>query len=188
MQDLSSVTIFSTLLIVFLAGCGVAPMNTNFPLIEKGMAMSEVTELIGEPASAKSGPEDTKIYYYRLASSFLDTDGSDTREYYVVADSGTVIGYGERTDAATIERQARQYKAAWSAVQGISQASSNVADARQSTNSQGLQQDRKSAYQLVASAYDPQLGRTICTYKEFGGSEYKVKELIGNAICPGTFF
>jgi len=185
---LSPVSIFATLILASLSGCGVAPMNKNFPLIETGMSMNEVAELIGEPVSATSGPEDTKIYYYRLASSFLDTDGSDTREYYVIADSGSVIGYGERTDAATIERQARQYKAAWSAVQGTSQAGSNVADARKSSSTQGTLPERNGVFQLAARAYDSQLGKTICTYKELGGSGYRVKELIGDVICPGTYF
>ena len=106
---------------IFLLSCA-APYNRNFPLIEKGMALKEVTELIGKPISAESGPEDAKILYYRLASSPLDTDGSDTREHYVVMKDRKVIGYGERTDAVTMMREVRQFTSAWNAVDAINNA------------------------------------------------------------------
>lgn len=99
-------------LTVLIASCA-APYNKNFPLIEKGMSLSEVTNLIGKPVSAESGPDDSKALYYRLASSPLDTDGSDTREYFVVTIDGKVVGYGERIDAITVMREARQFTAAW---------------------------------------------------------------------------
>lgn len=99
---------------LLIVGCA-APYNRNFPLVEKGMTLSEVTELIGKPISAESGPDDSKILYYRLASSPLDTDGSDTREYFVVSLEGKVVGYGERTDSITVMREARQFTAAWNA-------------------------------------------------------------------------
>ncbi|QEY12003.1 hypothetical protein [Cellvibrio sp. KY-YJ-3] len=104
------IVIFSLLIL----SCA-APYNRNFPLIEKGMTVSEVTTLIGKPISAESGPDDSKILYYRLASSLLDTDGSDTREYFVVSLEGKVIGYGERKDSITVMREARQFTAAWNA-------------------------------------------------------------------------
>lgn len=100
--------------ITFLYGCA-ATYNTNFPLMEKGISLTDVTRLIGKPISAASGPDDTKILYYRLASSPLDTDGSDTREYFVLFREKTVIGYGERTDEVTNQRQIRQFNAAWRA-------------------------------------------------------------------------
>jgi hypothetical protein len=103
---------FFALVGVVLAGCA-APYNTNFPLVDKGMSFSQVTDLIGKPISAESGPEDTKILYYRMASSPLDTDGSDTREYWVQVAEGKVIGYGERNDQMTLMRDARQFAAAW---------------------------------------------------------------------------
>ena len=102
-----------------------ATYNKNFPLVEKGMDLTQVSELIGKPISAESGPEDTKILYYRLASSPLDTDGSDTREYFIVTKSQKVIGYGERTDKATMMREARQFNAAWNLVDGINNANPN---------------------------------------------------------------
>jgi hypothetical protein len=103
---------------VLTTGCA-APYNKNFPLIEKRMALSKVTELLGKPVSAQSGPGDSKILFYRLASSPLDTDGSDTREYWVQMQDGVVIGYGERTDAATFMRQAMQFESAWNASRSI---------------------------------------------------------------------
>lgn len=89
------------------------------------MNLSEVSDLIGKPISAESGPEDTKILYYRLASSLLDTDGSDTREYYVVTKNRQVIGYGERTDTVTMMREIRQFTSAWNAVNAINDANPN---------------------------------------------------------------
>ena len=109
------------LAVVLLAGCA-ATYNRNFPLVEKGMTVGQVSELIGTPVSAESGPGDSKILYYRLASSPLDTDGSDTREYWVQTAGGEVIGYGERRDAVTVMRQARQFEAAWNAAKQINDA------------------------------------------------------------------
>ena len=103
-----------------LAGCA-APYNTNFPLIEKRMSSAKVTELLGKPVSAQSGPGESKILFYRLASSPLDTDGSDTREYWIQLQDGVVIGYGERTDAATFIRQAAQFESAWNASRSINE-------------------------------------------------------------------
>lgn len=105
---------------VLITGCA-APYNTNFPLVEKNMTVQKVTELLGNPISAESGPGDSKLLYYRLASSFLDTDGSDTREYWVQVKDGVVIGYGERRDAMTLQRQAQQFESAWNAVKSINQ-------------------------------------------------------------------
>src|SRR5262245_27660212 len=102
-----------------IVSCAAA-YNRNFPLIEKRMTLSQVTALIGKPESAASGPDDSKILYYRLAASFLDTDGSDTREYWVLFMDGQVIGYGERTDAMTVMREARQFTAAWNASKAVS--------------------------------------------------------------------
>lgn len=115
----------------FLAGNALAricPRNKNFPLIENGMALAEVTELIGKPISAESGPEASKILYYCLASSFLDSDGSDTREYWVQTIDGKVIGYGERNDAVTMQRAQRQYAAAWASARMITESASQAAD------------------------------------------------------------
>lgn len=118
----------SALAAVMLAACA-APMNKNFPMIETGMSQAQVTELVGAPISAASGPDGSKIFYYRLASSPLDTDGSDTREYWVQMMQGEVIGYGERTDAATMEREARQFAAAWNAAHTMTEAAKAANDA-----------------------------------------------------------
>lgn len=119
------------LLLVTLAGeasARICPRNKNFPLIEKGMTLSEVTKLIGKPVSAESGPEDSKVLFYCLASSFLDSDGSDTREYWVQMAEGKVIGYGERSDAAAMQRAQRQHAAAWSSANMIVNSANQAAD------------------------------------------------------------
>lgn len=103
-----------------LVGCA-APYNTNFPLVEKNMSVQQVSELLGKPVSAESGPGETKLFYYRLASSILDTDGSDTRDYWVQVQDGVVIGYGERRDATTLQRQAQQFESTWRGVQSINE-------------------------------------------------------------------
>ena len=109
------------------ASARICPRNKNFPLIEKGMALTEVTKLIGKPISAESGPESSKILYYCLASSFLDSDGSDTREYWVQTIDGKVIGYGERNDAATMQRAQRQHASAWASAQMITDSANQAA-------------------------------------------------------------
>ena len=116
-------SIILSISVLVITSC--ASYNTNFPLIDKGMTFSEVRDLIGKPLSAESGPEDMKIYYYRLASSILDTDGSDTREYYVLTNNSEVIGYGERTDNVTMMREIRQFNAAWNAVKAINNLNPN---------------------------------------------------------------
>lgn len=113
-----------------IAGCA-APYNKNFPLVEKNMSVPKVTELLGKPISAESGPGESKILYYRLASSFLDTDGSDTREYWVQVQDGSVIGYGERRDAATLRRQAQQFESAWNSVKSINQTNQSLMQSQQ---------------------------------------------------------
>lgn len=112
-------TVYLLVAMALLSGCA-ATYNRNFPLIEKKMTLPQVTDLIGKPISAESGPEDSKILYYRLASSVLDTDGSDTREYWVQVMDGQVIGYGERTDSITVMREARQFASAWNAAKVVS--------------------------------------------------------------------
>ena len=109
------------LTLCLLTGCA-ATYTKNFPLVDKGMSLAQVNELIGQPISAESGPGNSKILYYRLASSPLDTDGSDTREHWVQMADGVVIGYGERNDAATVMREARQFEAAWNASRQINEA------------------------------------------------------------------
>jgi len=92
------------------------------------MTLNEVTKLIGKPVSAESGPDDSKVLFYCLASSLLDTDGSDTREYWVQTMEGKVIGYGERNDAAAMMRAQRQYAAAWANANMIVNSANQAAD------------------------------------------------------------
>jgi hypothetical protein len=112
--------LFVVVVCVFLGGCA-ATYNKNFPLVEKGMNRARIQELIGKPVSAESGPGNSKVMYYRLASSRLDTDGSDTREYYVLFENGEVLGYGERKDEITMRREMRQFHAAWKGVDAMNE-------------------------------------------------------------------
>jgi hypothetical protein len=128
MRALLLVLAFLLIMVAGDASARICPRNKNFPLIEKGMSLDEVTKLIGKPVSAESGPEDSKVLFYCLASSFLDTDGSDTREYWVQMMSGKVIGYGERNDAAAMMRAQRQYAAAWASANMIVNSANQAAD------------------------------------------------------------
>lgn len=111
---------FVLITILSLISSCAATYNTNFPLIEKGMTKQEVTTLIGPAISAASGPQDAKVLFFKLASSILDTDGSDTREYFVVFQEDRVIGYGERQDAITMQRAIVQFNSAWNAAKAAS--------------------------------------------------------------------
>lgn len=117
----------------------ICPRNKNFPLIEKGMTLDQVTKLIGKPISAESGPEDSKVLFYCLASSFLDSDGSDSREYWVQMMTGKVIGYGERNDAAAMMRAQRQYAAAWASANMIVNSANQAADRMTNTGAPSTQ-------------------------------------------------
>jgi hypothetical protein len=75
--------------------------------------------------SAEGGRDDIEILYYRLASSPLDTDGSDTREYYVAFRDDKVVSYGERTDELTKLRSAQQYNSARSAAAELTRSLNN---------------------------------------------------------------
>lgn len=118
------------ILVLGLSGCA-APYNTNFPMVEKRMTIANVTDLLGKPVSAESGPGESKILFYRLASSPLDTDGSDTREYWVQMQEGVVIGYGERADAATFMRQTMQFESAWNATRTLNDMSRTMMESAQ---------------------------------------------------------
>ena len=128
MRGLLLVLTFFLLITAGDASARICPRNKNFPLIEKGMTTDEVAKLIGKPVSAESGPDDSKVLFYCLASSFLDTDGSDTREYWVQMMDGKVIGYGERNDAAAMMRAQRQYAAAWAGANMIVNSTNQAAD------------------------------------------------------------
>ena len=125
-ENISVLYKYLFLSIVLLIVSCAAPYNRNFPMIGKGMTLPTVNQLIGKPISAESAPDDSKILHYRLASSPLDTDGSDTREYYVLLKNSVVIGYGERKDAITTMREIWQFNAAWNAVKAINETNRNI--------------------------------------------------------------
>lgn len=60
---------------ILLTSCAL--YNTRFTDVQVGMDRSQVTELLGKPVS-KEGQGNQEVLHYRLASSILDTDGSDT--------------------------------------------------------------------------------------------------------------
>ena len=102
---------------MFLVSCA-APMVSGFNKISPGMTRAQVIENAGEPHS-KSFVDGTEVFYYTLASSFLDTDGSDTRDYYASFENGRLTAYGPYSDASTIERSRRQFQGAWNAAASI---------------------------------------------------------------------
>lgn len=105
--------------------CSCAPYNTHVSDLQVGMSKGDVTKLLGRPVSAEA-ESGTEVLYYRLASSFLDSDGSDTREYWVRLQGGSVTGYGERNDQAAMDRSRRQYQAAWGVVGAIQHTQDNI--------------------------------------------------------------
>ncbi len=100
------------------------------------MSRGDVTTLLGKPVSAEAAGGD-EVLYYRLASSFMDTDGSDTREYWVKLQRGTVQGYGERNDEASRERSRKQYQAAWGALGSIQHTQDVMTPQKMDVNVQG---------------------------------------------------
>ena len=119
-------------LCIFAGGC--APMNRHFSDLHSGMPRQQVIELLGKPVSA-AGTTGQETLFFRLASSFLDTDGSDTREYYVVLREGVVTEYGERNDEQTRARAQRQLEDARARFAAVSK------------NLQAVQQQSAAAWQ-----------------------------------------
>lgn len=62
-----------------------------------GMTKAEVMKAMGQPQSV-SATNGVEYLTYRLATSFLDTDGSDTSDYFVRIVSGRVDAYGRKGD------------------------------------------------------------------------------------------
>jgi hypothetical protein len=94
----------TTLIIVqlLLFGCA-APMATKMNNVSVGMTKAEVIQVMGTPksVSAKDGVE---YLNYRFATSFMDTDGSDTSDYFVRLVSGRVDSYGQKGDFGTTQK------------------------------------------------------------------------------------
>lgn len=103
------------ILLLLLSGCTSARYNTNFADIHTGMAKADVVKLLGKPLGAE-GQGSVQVLHYRLASSILDSDGSDTREYWVRLVDDKVAAYGERNDATSRWRSQQQYEAAWNSL------------------------------------------------------------------------
>lgn len=125
---MTKITVPLIISLIFL-GCA-APWNNNFPKVSNGMTRLEVEKLLGNPRSAE-GREGVEILYFRLASSPLDTDGSDTREYYVAFHEGKVISYGERLDDTTMMRSIQQFKAAWGLAGAVQESGRQVSAPQQ---------------------------------------------------------
>lgn len=135
------------------ASARICPRNKNFPLVDKGMTLEQVTKLIGKPDSAESGPQDSKVLFYCLASSFLDTDGSDTREYWVQMMDGKVVGYGERNDPAAMRRAQLQYANAWALVNSVSRAADSLGDTHAAPH---INVEQTSVIQVISESRPPE--------------------------------
>ena len=64
MRAMHMILIGAFVLVSVDASARVCRRNTNFPMIDKGMTLEQVTQLIGRPASAESGPGDSKVLFY----------------------------------------------------------------------------------------------------------------------------
>ncbi len=91
--------ILSLLTIVLLAGCA-APMTGKMNNLSLGMTKAEALKVMGPPDSV-AATDGIEYLNYRLATSLLDTDGSDTSDYFVQIKNGVVSGYGKRGDFGT---------------------------------------------------------------------------------------
>lgn len=107
--------ILTIALITMLSACGTAPSARKMNAISIGMTKSAVISVMGRPDStaAKDGVE---YMNYRLATSALDFDESDTSDYFVRFVNGKVDAFGHRGDFDTagdpikrIEVQVKQH-------------------------------------------------------------------------------
>ena len=88
--------------LVGLCGCA-APMASKLNRVSVGMTKSEVIAVMGSPKSV-SARDGVEYLNYRLATSFLDTNGSDTSDYFVRLVKGKVDAYGQKGDFETTQR------------------------------------------------------------------------------------
>lgn len=79
-----------------LAACA-APMSKKLNSLSLGMTKAEAIAVMGTPKSTRAA-DGVEYLTYRLSSSFLDTNGSDTSDYFVKIVSGRVAAYGEKGD------------------------------------------------------------------------------------------
>lgn len=87
-------------LAVFLSSCTTAPSTRKINYISIGMTKAQVIAIMGVPDSS-AGREGVEYMNYRLATSALDFDGSDTSDYFVRLVDGRVNAFGHRGDFDT---------------------------------------------------------------------------------------
>jgi len=87
-------------LVILLSSCGTAPSTRKINLVSIGMSKTEVISIMGLPDSS-AGKEGVEYMKYRLATSGLDFDGSDTSDYFVRIVNGKVDAFGQRGDFDT---------------------------------------------------------------------------------------
>lgn len=94
--------ILVAIIAIFLGAC-VAPSTKKLGRVSVGMTKAEAIAAMGEPDSiaAKDGVE---YLSYRLATSALDFDGSDTSTYFVRIVNGRVDSYGQKGDFDTTSK------------------------------------------------------------------------------------
>ncbi len=92
--------ILAVALIAFLTACSSAPPARKINAVSIGMTKADVIAVMGQPDStaAKDGIE---YMNYRLATSALDFDGSDTSDYFVRFVKGRVDAFGHKGDFDT---------------------------------------------------------------------------------------
>lgn len=93
-------SVFVVALLALVSACGTAPSARKMNEVSVGMTKAEVISVMGQPDStaAKDGVE---YMNYRLATSALDFDESDTSEYFVRFMNGKVDAFGHRGDFDT---------------------------------------------------------------------------------------
>ena len=91
------------LAITFLLSACAAPSTKKMDALSLGMTKAEAIAVMGRPASV-SATNGVEFLSYRLATSLLDTDGSDTSDYFVRIVNGRVDAYGKKGDFDTTSR------------------------------------------------------------------------------------
>ena len=82
-----------------MAACA-APMTRKMQGLSLGMTKAEAIAVMGKPVSV-SATNGIEYLNYRLSTSFMDTDGSDTSDYFVKIVNGRVEAYGQKGDFDT---------------------------------------------------------------------------------------
>jgi hypothetical protein len=88
------------LLVLFLSACTSAPRARKMNLVSTGMTKAEVVSVMGQPDST-AATDGVEYMNYRLATSALDFDGSDTSDYFVRFVNGRVDAFGHKGDFDT---------------------------------------------------------------------------------------